>query len=265
MCRADSELMAADIFTKSFPETKRAVWNSNLQLINIYPSADDIEYCPNTSRSVRGDMKTLQLEKVEPTPLEEEPNAKALSVPAPLSTESGGLVALGSRNEGHYSGYVPPHSGSRFKAPSSWKGVRSVLIECCASEESTLCQPSELNRSSLLVRCAKDDDMTSDSSVSALVDFVKQIPKAVVIALWSGIPCAGGSPAQNGNIHRPGHKARMATLHRVWYQLLRNYVKVAIEVLKRGGHLVMEWPLACRYWKEPIVRQLLSIPVWHET
>ena len=38
MYRADSELMAADIFTKPFSEVKRSVWSRNLRLINIYDS-----------------------------------------------------------------------------------------------------------------------------------------------------------------------------------------------------------------------------------
>ena len=76
MHRADSELMAADIFTKAFPETKRAIWNANLQLINIYQSSDDIEYSPTTSRSLRGDMKALKLQEVKPDPLKKEPQAE---------------------------------------------------------------------------------------------------------------------------------------------------------------------------------------------
>ena len=35
MHHTDSELMAADIFTKPFPDTKASVWRTNLQLINI--------------------------------------------------------------------------------------------------------------------------------------------------------------------------------------------------------------------------------------
>ena len=58
MLRADSELMAADIFTKHFPECKRDIWQSNLDLINIIDStkADDINYAPSMVRSLRGDL-----------------------------------------------------------------------------------------------------------------------------------------------------------------------------------------------------------------
>ena len=58
MFRADSELMAADIFTKAFPDGKLPVWLANLALINIYPntSTDNIAYHPELIRSMRGDL-----------------------------------------------------------------------------------------------------------------------------------------------------------------------------------------------------------------
>ena len=71
MYRADSELMAADIFTKAFPEVKRSIWNANLRLINVYDSLTvdaDISYDAECVRSLRGDMTDLRLNKVEPTP-----------------------------------------------------------------------------------------------------------------------------------------------------------------------------------------------------
>ena len=63
MCRADSELMAADIYTKPFPEAKRVVWYDNLKLINIYCSTtanESIDYqTADKALSLRGDMKSL--------------------------------------------------------------------------------------------------------------------------------------------------------------------------------------------------------------
>ena len=58
MYRADSELMAADIFTKPFPDAKAQVWRSNLDLINIVDSANahTIDYFPSMVQSLRGDL-----------------------------------------------------------------------------------------------------------------------------------------------------------------------------------------------------------------
>ena len=58
MYRADSELMAADIFTKPFPDAKASTWKSNLALINITDAAlaDSIDYHPSMVQSLRGDL-----------------------------------------------------------------------------------------------------------------------------------------------------------------------------------------------------------------
>ena len=58
MFRADSELMAADIFTKHFPESKRDVWQSNLNLINVLgsPPADISDFQQQMVQSLRGDL-----------------------------------------------------------------------------------------------------------------------------------------------------------------------------------------------------------------
>ena len=50
--------MAADIFTKPFPDSKITVWRSNLSLINIMDKAQstDIDYHPSVVRSMRGDL-----------------------------------------------------------------------------------------------------------------------------------------------------------------------------------------------------------------
>ena len=58
MYRADGELMAADIFTKPFPEGKASAWNNNLRLINI-ASSDDVakmDYSVPMVQSIRGDL-----------------------------------------------------------------------------------------------------------------------------------------------------------------------------------------------------------------
>ena len=70
MHRADSELMAADIFTKPFPEAKASVWKNNLQLISIADSvtADSMYFNPSMSRSLRGDLdkpKVVPIEKAD--------------------------------------------------------------------------------------------------------------------------------------------------------------------------------------------------------
>ena len=84
MHRADSELMAADIFTKPFPETKRSIWDANLKLISIYPSNTvdkDIIYTADKAYSLRGDMSSLRMQKIVPEPLEIEFDVEGGSSP----------------------------------------------------------------------------------------------------------------------------------------------------------------------------------------
>ena len=60
--------MAADIFTKPFPDAKSAVWKSNLALINVFDShlEADMNYHPSVVQSMRGD-----LDKPKAVPLEQ--------------------------------------------------------------------------------------------------------------------------------------------------------------------------------------------------
>ena len=101
--------------------------------------------------------------------------------------------------------------------------------------------------------------MTSSSSIESLLDFIAAVPDKVVIALWSGIPCTGGSALQNCNKHRPGHAKRMAAHLKLWEQLYGNFIILAQAVVKKGGYLCMEWPFNCRYWLHPKVKQFLAI------
>ena len=94
MYRADSELMAADIFTKAFPEGKLAVWQSNLSLINIYDekTSENMNYHPSMVQSLRGDLdkpKTALIQDAELS--EEDDSAKpAALAAAKLAHKPGG-------------------------------------------------------------------------------------------------------------------------------------------------------------------------------
>ena len=70
MFRADSELMAADIFTKHFPESKREVWQSNLKLINIFDAKNvlNIDYTQRMVQSLRGDLDAPSHTPIEDIP-----------------------------------------------------------------------------------------------------------------------------------------------------------------------------------------------------
>ena len=91
MFRADSELMAADIFTKPFPDAKASVWRSNLDLINIHDStrADNIDYHPSMVQSLRGDLDKPKSVPIENATLAEDDDAEKVNL-----TASPGLLLL---------------------------------------------------------------------------------------------------------------------------------------------------------------------------
>ena len=103
-------------------------------------------------------------------------------------------------------------------------------------------------------------DMTLKSSIHSLLDFIRAIPVDIAVALWSGIPCTGGSPVQNANIHRPKYERRMHAHLELWNKLFDNFIVLSRAAIQRGGHLVLEWPTRCRYWRHPKVVALLGIP-----
>ena len=64
---------------------------------------------------------------------------------------------------------------------------------------------------------------------------------------------------QNLNKHNPGHWRRMAHHKRIWNLLFNGFLRVAEAIIQKGGHLLIEWPNECRYWKEPKVLALLGL------
>ena len=102
--------------------------------------------------------------------------------------------------------------------------------------------------------------MTSLASQQALLSFVHAVPSGIPICLWSGIPCTGGSVIQNLNRRHPGYARRMRAHHVLWTRLFASFLHIAHAVVHVGGHLVLEWPVRCRYWSEPAVLALLRLP-----
>ena len=143
-------------------------------------------------------------------------------------------------------------------------GVKYVLIEYCTSSDSSLCDSQLAGRTAICVRCTKEHDMLQKSSVDALKSFIRSIPKGISIVLWAGIPCTGGSTAQNGNSRKTGHCERIRKHYLLWHSLFINFLDLSSFVLRRGGHLVIEWPTSCRYWHEPLTLRVLAIPIWHQ-
>ena len=73
------------------------------------------------------------------------------------------------------------------------------------------------------------------------------------VLLRSAIPCAGGSPWQNLNKHKPGVKAKIAAHQHLAAELWATFAVAAEACLAAGGDVAIEWPAGCSYWRWPCV------------
>ena len=101
--------------------------------------------------------------------------------------------------------------------------------------------------------------MTQDESVSRLMYFIRSVPSHIVVALWSSIPCAGGSTVQNAaNVGREGFLRQLDRHYELRQHLFYNFIKLAQAVMLRRGCVAIEWPVSRRYWTLPSVGDFLD-------
>ena len=106
-----------------------------------------------------------------------------------------------------------------FKAPDSWTPYNRVLVEFCTYPDGELCKSTPSSEGCYSLRCTISHDMTNKESVDDLLRFINSVPQHIMVCVWSGIPCTGGSPSQNMNRKNPGFAARIASLYRTWHML----------------------------------------------
>ena len=152
-----------------------------------------------------------------------------------------------------------------FSTPTNWSCIDRLFIEFCTRADSSLGTPTSFTKGCFIIRITSEVDGTSPRTLSSLVAFLNSVPPRVKVLLWAGIPCTGGSPMQNRNAWRPGHKEKVAEHYRLMRHLLGGFTLLADVVIHRGGHLAFEWPEHNSYWQLPEVTSLFSLPLpWHE-
>eukprot|EP00972_Heterocapsa_arctica_P000854 119422-Heterocapsa_arctica.AAC.1 len=72
------------------------------------------------------------------------------------------------------------------------------------------------------------------------------------------MPCVGGSPWQNLNRLRTGGQEKVDAHIRVFDRRSENLARVALECLKHGSSIAIEWPTGCAYWRYSKVLQFLE-------
>ena len=97
--------------------------------------------------------------------------------------------------------------------------------------------------------------MSSDTGKAMLIDYIDNLPEDCLILLWSGIPCTGGSNWVRVNLKQyKSFRERLATHHVLWEKLFINFEMAAERVLKRNGHIALEWPKGNSYWSHRRVK-----------
>ena len=100
--------------------------------------------------------------------------------------------------------------------------------------------------------------MTTAKGLAIAIQAVQNHPNNQ-IALWSAIPCTGGSPWQYVNeaiYTRRGDHVKLQKLHQhrtLFRSLFTNFEILADIVIGRGGVVCIEWPTPCKYWRDPQV------------
>ena len=98
------------------------------------------------------------------------------------------------------------------------------------------------------------DDVTTNAGLKRAVDGVSK-PGCL---LWASMPCIGGSPWQRINRHKPGGLEKLNAHIKDWYKIRTAFKVVARECIKHNGHIAVEWPPGCDYWRYHIVQEFFE-------
>eukprot|EP00972_Heterocapsa_arctica_P012714 1867074-Heterocapsa_arctica.AAC.1 len=72
------------------------------------------------------------------------------------------------------------------------------------------------------------------------------------------MPCVGGSPWQKLNRLRTGEQAKVDAHIRFFDKIWEKFKHVALQCIKDGGRVAIEWPTDCAYWHCPKVLEFLE-------
>ena len=215
----DTELQKADIFTKPFNDPVK--WKTRIVEIGIwYPNSSSVEH-------------------------------KASPKPKPNKT---GTSKINTSNDNKPS--IPVAAASTHAED---KLPYRTIIEFCCGKDSKLGQKGKYaqSRGCRVVRVTEQHDVTQQHGV----DFVNKLVdecEGTTTLLFAAIPCTGGSPWMNINIHKPGGAARLRRHLKTFRMIWSTFASCARKLAAKGGKIAMEWPRGCRYWKYDFVIEFLA-------
>ena len=268
-----SELMAADIYTKSF--TNKDKWTAVCWLINVVdPKAlpDAIHY----NEEVRVRLEAEAAEKAANNAAVPAPAGKAKAKMAdklqpetgsvgdcarPTNAESSDCAAICWNGPGlscDSSQTAAPSAEEATAMPevapsddTEWRGV----TELCTSNDSALGRKTRFQKGCRVTRITREVDFTKSKGLNMACDSIR----GPLDVLWVSLPCVGGCPWQYVNAKKGPEAVRRLQAHWalhgvMWKQLL----KVLAIASDKGATICIEWPRACRYWHTARVQKALA-------
>ena len=137
-----------------------------------------------------------------------------------------------------------PHAGTQ-------KVVVRHMIEFCTSENSKIGDKRYTKDGCSVMQCSLKDDVTTNKGPKRALDGVRK-PGCL---LWASVPCIGGSPWQHINRHKPGGFMKLDAHIKDWHKI---WTSSARECIKNNGHIAVEWPSGCDYWRYYIVQEFFD-------
>ena len=133
------------------------------------------------------------------------------------------------------------------------------MIEFCCDENSKLGQKGMYaeSRGCNVVRVTEANDVTTDQGLTFVEDIIDKCHGPSTI-LFAAMPCTGGSPWGNINVHKPGGAARLRRHIKTFHLIWRAFTTCARKLAAKGGFIAIEWPRGCRYWRFDFVIEFLE-------
>ena len=135
-------------------------------------------------------------------------------------------------------------------------GANFGIIEFCCGQDSLLGEAAKGTEGCAVLRLTEKEDVTSVRGRELALSFANTCGDYTL--LWASMPCAGGCPWQRINVKRPGGMERVKQQYALFRKIWASFVQVAESVLERGGHIAIEWPNNCAFWRWECVCKFVS-------
>ena len=192
-----------------------------------------------------------------PSPLTSSSTTPSTTIIASATTTTpdpaghGSSLCVGEGRCSVYGGAVTPHPSSGHRPPR----LARRIVEFCCHPNSVI--GSRAPEECEVVRLTADDDLTTPGGLQKALDAVS-VPGMPTL-LFGSLPCTGGSPYQRMNWYRGATTRTKIRGHwRLFRCLWRSFRQVANACLANGGHIAIEWPKSCLYWRNRSVRADLT-------